>query len=185
MPSLYDLLKKVEAYFLPKAGAYNATRDGMRDPCGNAIVIDPWFRGGMIKGTDGLLYQPCGAGGYARNKGHVRYPGSNGIVATSDDTPVSVTLVSISSTGGTSTVGGKFLSVYQNSGGALTFQIWADNGKTQLLYQQTGILSGAHTLLDCYAIDWYNCYVCWSAAAGATQRVVYQLNYSAPAVEVT
>lgn len=185
MPSLLDILQKVEAYFLPKSGAYNATRDGMRDPQGNALVIDPWHRGGMIKGTDGLLYQPIGTGGYQRTKGRVSYVSSWQHQTMDGETAIQIPGVALATDGSASYAGYRMLSAYQVSGGALNFMIYEEQAKTHLIYSKScpsGVVTYLSEILN---LKFTGCWICWSGAVGAgDQWVFFQHELSAPNKDV-
>jgi len=163
---LKDILAEVEAYFLPKRGT-SAIIDGINDPCGNAIVIDPHTRGGLLKSSDGKLYAPVGTSGYMRTK-TVIYVMAPLLETTTDDTAVTCNVGDASAL---STYAYQyFVMAYQNSGGPLTFNIWKEAAKTNLLYTQS-IPDSTNTLLTCMNVPWGGVYIAWSGVAGAAQRV--------------
>lgn len=156
-----DLRHKMECYFFPKTQS-TELRDGMIDPCGSAELITPERRGSMLKDTNGNLYYPT-TGGYARKKDALIYPDADPVqVTTSSDTAVQA------GTGGKVKV--NIMSVYQSSGGALTFYIGND-AKTITLYSQS-IPNTTITVLTApvNVFDFpENTYIWWAAAAGVTQ----------------
>lgn len=168
--TLLEILSKVKSYFYPRTKGGATTRDGMTDPHGDALVIDPWMRGGLQKGTDNKLYMPLGASGYQRTKGAVVYPEAPTAQTTNDDVVIGYSYSGPSTLG--QYIGMKFLCVYQNSGGPIDFELYADAGKATKVYAQT-IQTGVWTVLNISDIQWSSIYICWSAAAGATQKAIY------------
>lgn len=182
---LKDLLEKVEAVFFPRT-SQTPQLDGMYDPLGDAELFTPNRRGSMNKDTNGKLYYPT-SGGYARTKTGTRYAGVPTAQTTNSDTVVALPGTSLSTTGGTSYLGVRLLSVYQNSGGPLTFNVYADAGKTQLIYQKTGVATATPTVLTeiLDILFGSGAYVAWSAAAGATQYVIEQHDLHQPVVNTS
>lgn len=174
----------MKGYILPRSGAAVTapSYDGQYDPLGDEELLTIERRGSFNKDTNGKLYYPT-KDGYLRGKTVVNYFSGAAALTTTDDTAKSSAPISISTTGGTSTVGRRYYSVYQNSGGPLTFSMYADAGKTQLIYQKAAVATATPTVLtEILGQDFGTVYFAWSAAAGATQYVIYCELYAAPVV---
>lgn len=141
----------------------------MDDPCGDEAIIDPWYHGGFVKGTDKKLYYPTGAGGYARIKRFITKTTTT-YAATTDDTPVTFSIATSPTDG--SAEAHYFLMAYQNSGGDLALNFWNEVGKTNILFTQT-IPTATWTLLNIATLPFGTAYVAWAGAAGAIQRITY------------
>lgn len=166
---LSEIMDRIKAHILPKTfGA--AGYDGIDDPIGDAEILTAARRGSLLKDTNGKLYYPT-KGGFTRSKTTVLAPNGPAQLPTTDDTIVAVLLPDLVN----EHYSVRFFTVYQNSGGALTFYIYADAGGTQLVYSQAAIASGVPTALTNQNLITYGTvYVKWSAAAGGTQYAVIQ-----------
>lgn len=156
-----EIMDRMKAFILPKTfGALGY--DGLDDPLGDAEVLTAARRGSLVKDTNGKLYYPT-KGGFLRKKDALIYPDADPVqVTTSSDTAVQA------GTGGKVRV--NIMSVYQSSGGALTFYIGND-AKTITLYSQS-IPNTTITVLTApvNTFDFpENTYIWWAAAAGVTQ----------------
>jgi hypothetical protein len=181
MTSFKDLLAKAESYFLPRTAAERTapSYDGIYDPCGDSEIISPSQRGSMMKDKNGKLYYPT-SDGYQRTRTVVNYYSGATALTTTGDTAVTSAPINISTTGGTSTVGRRYYSAYQNSGGPLTLSMYADAGKTQLIYSKAVATATPTVLTEILGQDFGTVYFAWSAAAGATQYIIYCELYAAP-----
>ena len=168
MALLHDIRNRLEAVFISRTGTEPGapSKDGMYDPLGDAELLTPERRGSMNKDTNGRLYYPT-TDGYQRVKSITRNVAQI-YDTTTDDTAV-VYLVPSTPIDG-STLANRFTVAYQSSGAPLILNIWANAGKTQLLYRET-IATATVTVLGCLNILFPSAYVAWAGAAGATQYI--------------
>ena len=168
-------MDQMKGYILPRSNAEKTapSYDGQYDPLGDEELLTIEKRGSFLKDTNGKLYYPT-SGGYQRTKNVVPYM-SHVVVTTTDDTVVAITAVP-STVGSVNT--NQIVLVYQNSGGALTFYIYADSGKANVIYSQS-ITSGVPTVLTCAEQKWGSVWIAWSAAAGGGQYAIRNREYLA------
>lgn len=158
-----------------KTNGLPGTHDGEIDPLMGTAEVSSGSRGPMELGLDGKIWAKLGTDGYQRTKTVVKTPDNPTVLNTTDDTLVACPGIDL--TASPKIIAQRIFTVYQNSGGALTFYIYADAGGTQLIYSQAAIATATPTILtNMPLIEFGTVYVKWSAAAGGTQYVVKQ-NY--------
>lgn len=159
-----------------KSNGLPGVHDGIIDPLMGQAEITGEKRGPLELALDGRCYTPLGTDGYQRTKTVVKGPDNPTVLNTTDDTLVACPGIDLTLT--SPIVGQRLFSVYQQSGGPLTFYIYADAGGTQLIYSQAAVPTATATVLTSSIplIEFGTVYVKWSAAAGGTQYVVKQ-NY--------
>lgn len=181
-----ELLDKLEVYVLKRTKA--TYRDGIDDPCGDEVIIDPWLRGGLLKARDGKLYTPRVAGGFNREKNRTEVlknpqnTTTNGAVVVALASGIA-DVVNTPTAYGVNSIKYKVISAYQSSGGALTVRFWMDAGGTQLIYSESIPDSTITPLRNMWPLDfgYGTLFVSWTGAAGATQ---YILGYTIDSVPI-
>ncbi len=175
----------LKGIFLPSTGKQGSpSLDGIYDPLGDQELFTPDRRGSMLKDTNGKLYYPT-KGGYQRIKAISIEPfGEASAVTTTDDTGKEIAPGTYPTDG--DIVGFKILTVYQNSGGALTFTVM-DSAGAVTLYTKS-VNNTTYTVLDITDMllgppkagngTVNGLTVKWSAAAGAAQKVLLQWYYA-------
>lgn len=145
---------------------------------GNEVIIDPWMRGGLLKGSDKKLYAPVGTAGYQRTKTTLLLAQGPRRATTNGATPVGLVT---GAPGGTTHI--LPFAAYQSSGGDLVLSLQTGGGDT--VWSQncvTGVITALTPPQSLLAGTWN---AVWAGAAGATQYVSVIDYIPTPQIDVT